>query len=950
LVLTGKTIRVAASLALMALAFGVLVSTPRAQGGLTITFGSFNSSAWPAGPDYASDVLGDAWDLCNQEDLGLDPSETRGWANFTVNDPAHACQAGGTTALVGGAVDSAMSLLYRGFYGLPNPGKTGRRFPIDTSKYQKLAFRMSDSLGGGDNPQVYWFHYAWSDPAIPASDPTHTGFGVRLLGGTVPGFQTYVVDLSQAASDGLPWTSGNVVGFRLDPNGTHVGQDIYFDWVRLTYNDGAPGAAMQTISWSGPSGRIELYDAGGTTRIMTIANSASSPYQWNYGVVPPGTYTLRVTAGASVGNRAFTINNPPVVQVTEPDETGADDDYATTVLGNPWDMDAPADVQLTGADNYTPAPASFAGGIMSATNTSNDPAVTLLYNSNNAVPIDATKYRYLTFRMQLDGPLDIANGSVARVFWSSQPFMNGATATTTKDIIVWSGWNSYTIDLGALYPGGDGGLETTGAAEPWTAAAKRHFRLDPHEFVAARGFHIDYVKLAPMDHTTNNSFTIKWTGSDADGGIPALNLYYDTDTNPSNGKTLIASGVSMSAGQFAWATGGVAPGDYWIYIEASDGVQVVGRYSTGQVRVTNSAPVSSPAMSLETPSNGATLAQPFLLGGWAADLGSPSGTGVDAVHVWAYPAGGGAPTFVGVAQYAGVRGDVGAAYGAQFTNSGYNLTVAGLAPGTYTLVASAHSTVALSFNQSRSVTLTIPTSLPLMSIDVPANHAAVGSSFNVAGWAIDRAVTSGNGVDYVDVYAWQIHNPDDGFIGSATFLGRANTGQSRGDVGAAYGAQFSNAGFSLTASGLPSGAYRIVGYGHSVASGMNNEKSADIIVGSPANPAMSVDTPGPGAGLTQPFNIGGWAIDRGAPSGTGVSTVHVWAFPVAGGPSIFVGIASYGAVRSDIGSLFGGSFTNSGFNLGVSGLPKGTYDLSISAYSTVTGSFNQARAVRITIN
>jgi hypothetical protein len=113
---------------------------------------------------------------------------------------------------------------------------------------------------------------------------------------------------------------------------------------------------------------------------------------------------------------------------------------------------------------------------------------------------------------------------------------------------------------------------------------------------------------------------------------------------------------------------------------------------------------------------------------------------------------------------------------------------------------------------------------------------------------------------------------------------------------------------------------------------------------------MAVDTPVSGASLTQPFNIGGWAIDRGAPSGTGVSAVHVWAFPVSGAPSIFVGVASYGAVRSDIGSLFGPNFTNSGFNLGVSGLPKGTYDLSISAYSTVTGSFNQARAVRITIN
>src|SRR5439155_21161408 len=67
--------------------------TSRALGGITISFGSFNSTAWPSGPDYATDVLADPWDMSNPEDIGLDPNETVGWNSFSVAN----CVAGGTT-------------------------------------------------------------------------------------------------------------------------------------------------------------------------------------------------------------------------------------------------------------------------------------------------------------------------------------------------------------------------------------------------------------------------------------------------------------------------------------------------------------------------------------------------------------------------------------------------------------------------------------------------------------------------------------------------------------------------------------------------------------------------------------------------------------------------------------------------------------------------------------
>jgi hypothetical protein len=89
------------------------------------------------------------------------------------------------------------------------------------------------------------------------------------------------------------------------------------------------------------------------------------------------------------------------------------------------------------------------------------------------------------------------------------------------------------------------------------------------------------------------------------------------------------------------------------------------------------------------------------------DRDSTSGPGVDAVHVWAYPINGGSPVFLGTATLGGARGDVGAAYGSQFTNSGYNVTVSGLPPGQYQLAVYAHSTVTGTFNQSRVVTVVV---------------------------------------------------------------------------------------------------------------------------------------------------------------------------------------------------------------------------------------------------
>src|SRR5262249_17414531 len=117
-----------------------------------------------------------------------------------------------------------------------------------------------------------------------------------------------------------------------------------------------------------------------------------------------------------------------------------------------------------------------------------------------------------------------------------------------------------------------------------------------------------------------------------------------------------------------------------------------------------------PRMSLDGPANNSTISQPFITGGWAVDLGAKTGTGVDAVHVWAFPGangGIGAGQFVDAALLGGVRPDVGAVFGAQFANSGFNFLMKGLAPGQYYVGVYVHSSVTGTFNQQQFALVTI---------------------------------------------------------------------------------------------------------------------------------------------------------------------------------------------------------------------------------------------------
>jgi hypothetical protein len=125
-----------------------------------------------------------------------------------------------------------------------------------------------------------------------------------------------------------------------------------------------------------------------------------------------------------------------------------------------------------------------------------------------------------------------------------------------------------------------------------------------------------------------------------------------------------------------------------------------------------------------------------------------------------------------------------------------------------------------------------------------------------------------------------------------------------------------------------------------------------------ATALMSIDAPSPERLITTPgFTVAGWAIDRNAPTGTGVDTLHIYAFrnpqTPGGGTAIFLGVAAIGITRSDVASLYGARFADSGYRLDVAaaaaGLTPGVYNIVVWAHSTATGSFNNVAVVRVRI-
>jgi hypothetical protein len=173
----------------------------------------------------------------------------------------------------------------------------------------------------------------------------------------------------------------------------------------------------------------------------------------------------------------------------------------------------------------------------------------------------------------------------------------------------------------------------------------------------------------------------------------------------------IGSSLDASTGTFTWTPGVGFYGSYDLtFVRWSDGRAVARQ----DVRVTLNAKGSNrvgPQTIVDTPGENTLVGMPFYVGGWAADLNSSVDSGVNTVHVWAYPVDASGtrrdPIFLGPAAYGGARPDVAAVYGARFGDTGYGLIVSTLPPGTYDIAVFAYSTVLNTFTPAKVVRVTV---------------------------------------------------------------------------------------------------------------------------------------------------------------------------------------------------------------------------------------------------
>ena len=182
-------------------------------------------------------------------------------------------------------------------------------------------------------------------------------------------------------------------------------------------------------------------------------------------------------------------------------------------------------------------------------------------------------------------------------------------------------------------------------------------------------------------------------------------------TDASEGYLTTASGVQPlpfgarldANGVFTWQPGVAFLGTYdFVFVGAAGAKRVrvvLNPKGTGRV---------GPQVVIDTPSHEAhgtsrPFDAPFVVAGWAADLDADVDSGIDTIHVWAYPVTGAGPVFLGTASLGGARPDVAAVYGERFRHSGYGINVSGLAPGGYDVAVFAWSTVTGGFVPAKTV-------------------------------------------------------------------------------------------------------------------------------------------------------------------------------------------------------------------------------------------------------
>lgn len=857
--------------------------------------------------------------------------------------------------------------------------KSGIHFPIDASTYTTIVFRMRVTSGNcvpgtagytvaNCTTGFIWWPNSLYDPGVTTSASyfVNEGWGIYYMN---------IPSLGYAGTPATPW-AGILKALRMNLPGP-AGTSIEIDWIRLV-----PDGTQRTISWTGFAGAVDIYLDNNTSQadgnLGFIAKQGtvksvgvSSSFTFDPAGLAPGTYYAKVcSAGASPTSglcrysSSFVVNDIPVLTFTSPSPEGSSDDFATTVLGDAWDMNALSDIDYHLNNTATPtgnginqgltittisdavdetgaAVPPFQAAFASTTALADPYMYPLWFNSapvagrGQTNKIDSNKYHILTIEAGIPNRArDIAAGSMSRIVWQVQGERtngNFPRENVSGDILFnhRAGYNVLTTiraDMKTL------ALETDPGASPSTTGWRGNiesFRFDAYEIdgSANQPYYVKRIKLAAKEQVTGGNYTIAWSYADGYSESRTLTLSRDTDLDPSSGLVTIASGLDPATGSYAWNTSGVPAGNYYIYASYSDGrntnaayarwpivIGVLANLTASPTQVNIIATKSGASLPHSSPPQEVTVTMSGANAAWTASANQP----------WVLIANGsgtGSGKFtVAVQNPSDVIGST--------QNQTATITVTASGIGLTT-------TVAVSLRIKPAGT----SDSPFGSFDTPVSSITpLSGSFPVTGWALDDI-----GIDRVEI--WRDPVPGETtpvYTGSGLANGKifiANpffvTG-ARADIEAAYPthpfAARAGWGYLLLSYGLwnqGNSPFTLYAFafdieGHGVSLG-----SKTIVVNNDAatKPFGSIDTPAYGETVSGTFPNFGWALTPNASPPCSVAGGSVQ-YAINSGTLQPV---TYGSNRPDIAAAFPG-FTDGNNGGGVVGidttaLPNGSHQI-----------------------
>jgi hypothetical protein len=749
--------RIAGSAVALLLAAG-LSATPAAAADRSAAVATVAAAPGAAGRDYATDLFADPWDYSNREDMLLDdtgpalkvsfPRYENGWVRTTFIGQGY------VSPIFGGYGDR-MSLDRDG-------ARTGNA--LDTSKYRTISFEAYSDRNVSAGFQ--WFNCAGDAPTVPGAACQGGASSVALL----QGWHTYVVTPRREAWD-LEW-GGKVAWLRLAVSPSSQ-SDFALDWMRVTEpNSGA------AANWSNPAGgQAEVvYDTDSDDNnntnaapnwgvLATVSGTAGSV---DLSPLPAGNYRIGVRKNGAVGSWSNVTLDAPLPQILTPNAVG-DRDYATTVLGNPWDLNGPDDV--SGIGNATNV--RYVNGDLEAVNTSNDPFVALRVGGGG---IDTRIYRNLTVTSDYDGSFNLEDrpggGTMARFVWSKADGGGGQTAP----ILTYAGTRTLSFDMGLP---DNKVLEATTPGAPFVSGSTMTaLRWDPNEDPGARKFYLKDVQLR-SDFATTGSFQISWQDAAYKSGGTAT-IVADTDRSGCDGRT-VASGIAVRSGVNTtdWNTAGVPGGRYWLCLKISRGNAVTSGYAGGVLVVGANPPSGSNTDPIGTWDGATVSGRSYQVSGWAFDPNAPQQ--VINVDVYDHRPDG---TDTGVRlSTGGGRPDVAGAYSGAGGNSGFTGSIQLDGAGRHSVCLYAINVGAGNNKQIQCRDVVVPG--PSGYLDAAASNGE--STLGVSGWASDP-----DGPTAAEDIHFYVSGP------RGTGFSVTKTGQPRGDVKAAIPWVGPNSGFSAT--------------------------------------------------------------------------------------------------------------------------------------------------------